>query len=85
MAKTSSQIEIEDFGTHDSNNPHVSALVSTRYSRRDLVSGGLSTFALAMFGTSCGKTEAQAQRLQDTTRPANTMNFKSIQLSPAIA
>lgn len=49
--KHDTSIELEDIGTNDSPNTHISDLIDTRVSRRQILAGGLTAGAAVVFGT----------------------------------
>ncbi|AXA90025.1 PhoX family phosphatase [Massilia sp. YMA4] len=90
MSKISRPLEPEDFGTNRSGNPYFGDIVQAK--RRAILTGGLATVALSLFGCGGDGDSAPATTAPVTptppaepTLPANTLNFASVQRSPMIA
>ncbi|WBS00858.1 PhoX family phosphatase [Pseudoduganella sp. SL102] len=91
MSKISRPPEPEDFGTNQSGNPYFGDIVHARLSRRAILTGGLSTVALALFG--CGGSDDAAPVTTapatpapaEPALPANTLNFESVKRTPMLA
>lgn len=96
MSKISRPQEPEDFGTNTSGNPYIGNIAQAQLSRRAILTGGLSTVALALFG--CGGSNGSGTASPDgggapvtpapppaPAIPANTLNFDSVKRTPMIA